>query len=98
MGLRDRVRRWLAPEPVADDRGLRLEVRCQACGEIIPVRIDLSNDLSLDYETGHWRVHKVVVGSGRTRCFRRIELDLVFAARRQLLDRHIVGGEIITPS
>ncbi len=88
----------MAPTPVADDRGLRLHVRCQACGEIIPVRLDLNNDLSPDYETGHLKVHKVVVGSGRTRCFRRIELDLVFDARRRRLDSHVSGGEILTSS
>jgi hypothetical protein len=98
MSLRDRLRRLLAPTPATDVQGFRLEVRCQVCGEIIPVRIDLANDLSLDYETGHWRVHKVVVGSGRTRCFRRIELDLVFDARRQLLDSHVVGGDIVATS
>lgn len=98
MSLRDRLRRLLAPSPAADARGFRLEVRCRACGEVIPVRIDLANDLSLDYETGHWQVHKVVVGSGRTRCFRRIEVDLVFDARRQLIDSHVVGGELIFPS
>ncbi|MCX7854170.1 MAG: hypothetical protein RMN24_01260 [Anaerolineae bacterium] len=98
MSLLERLRRLLAPTPAADARSFRLEVRCRACGEVIPVRIDLANDLSLDYETGHWQVHKVVVGSGRTRCFRRIEVDLVFDARRQLLDSHVVGGELIIPS
>lgn len=83
-----------APSP-APDRGYRLQIRCRRCGEIIPVRVNLDNDLSIDYDAGGYTVHKVIVGSGQNRCFQRIELDLRFDAQKRLVEEKVVGGEIV---
>lgn len=79
----------------APDRGYRLQVRCRRCGELIPVRINLDNDLSIDYDSGGYTVHKVIVGSGQNRCFQRIELDLHFDAQKRLIHEEAVGGEVL---
>jgi len=73
-------------------------VRCRRCGEKLPVRVDLRNELTPTYEEGEgaYYVRKGVVGSGETRCFQMIEVDLYFDASRHLVSRYITGGEFIT--
>ena len=83
--------------PSFDERSHWVYVRCNRCGEIIPTRIDLLNDLTRDYDTGKHRARKVVVGSGENRCFQRIELDLVFDHYKQLVEQQVVGGTIVEP-
>jgi hypothetical protein len=73
-------------------------VRCSRCGEKIAVRVDLRNELTPQWDEGEgaYYTHKGVVGSGETRCFQMIELDLYFNADRRLLSRYVSGGEFIT--
>jgi Fe-S oxidoreductase len=73
-------------------------IRCSRCKEQIPVRVDLRNELTPQYEDGEgaYYVRKGIVGSGRTRCFRTIEVELFFNSDRQLVSRYITGGEFIT--
>ncbi len=72
----------------------RFEVRCKRCGEVIPVRVNLSNDLSVEYGEKAtdvtYRCRKIVMGEKR--CYQQIELIMKFDSRRQLIDRRIVGG------
>jgi len=70
-------------------------VRCSRCSESIEGRLDLSNDLSLDYEEGRevYHARKVLTGSGR--CFQRIEVTFRFTADRRLIERRAAGGEFI---
>ncbi|MBX7233432.1 MAG: hypothetical protein K1X65_03540 [Caldilineales bacterium] len=90
------LRRLFSSSPAAaPDRGYRLHVRCRRCGEVIPVRINLDNDLSVDYDSGGYSVHKVIVGSGQNRCFQRIELDLRFDPQKKLIHEEVVGGEVV---
>lgn len=90
------LRRLFSPSPAAaPDRGYRLQVRCRRCGEIIPVRVNLDNDLSIDYDSGGYTVHKIIVGGGQNRCFQRIELNLRFDPQKQLIHEETVGGEIV---
>jgi hypothetical protein len=72
-------------------------IRCSRCKEQIPVRVDLRNELTPQYEDGEgaYYVRKGIVGSGRTRCFRTIEVELFFNSDRQLVSRYISGGEFI---
>jgi|GEM_PF-277165 len=72
-------------------------VCCSRCGEEIPVRIDLSRELTPSYgeEEGSYYVRKGVVGSGETRCFQTIELHLTFDAQRRILSREISGGAFV---
>jgi hypothetical protein len=80
----------------APDFATWITVKCNRCGELIRVRIDLRNDLSIDYGEGSgatYHCHKVLVGEQR--CFQKIDVDLTFDARHKLTDRQISGGEFV---
>jgi hypothetical protein len=75
-----------------------LTVRCKRCGEIIRTRIDLRNDLSLDYGEGDapgttYFTRKVLMGENR--CFQQIEIELRFDAAHKLIERTIHGGDFV---
>ncbi len=69
-----------------------VRVRCRRCGEVLTVAINLSNDLSQDYERDVFFVRKLISGSGANRCFQQIEVQLTFDANKRLLAREISGG------
>jgi hypothetical protein len=73
-------------------------VRCSRCGEKIRVRVDLRNELTPQYEGGEgdYYVRKGIIGSGKTRCFQMIEVELYFDRERRLVSYYISGGEFIT--
>ena len=80
-----------------DDHSLWLAVKCSRCSEIIRARIDLHNDLSIDYgddgaETTYL-CRKTLMGEGR--CFQRVEVKLTFDKNRQLIDRSVSGGDFV---
>lgn len=68
-------------------------VKCLRCGEIIDGRVDLDNDLSVEYESNRdvYYARKVLMGNNK--CFQRIEVELKFTSRRELLEQNITGGE-----
>lgn len=70
------------------------KVKCKRCGEIIEGRVDVDNDLSVEYETGgdHYYCRKVIIGSGENLCYQQIEVGLKFDTRRKLLERRIESG------
>jgi hypothetical protein len=70
-------------------------VRCLRCGELLTIHINLSNDLSQDYERDLFFVRKLISGSGADRCFQQIEVQLTFDAQKHLLDRTISGGSFV---
>jgi hypothetical protein len=74
---------------------LPVTVRCQRCGELLTVQVNLSNDLSQDYERNAFFVRKLISGSGANRCFQQIEVQLTFDADKHLLDREISGGVFV---
>ena len=71
--------------------------KCSRCGEIIRARVDLHNDLSIDYgDNGgeaNYICRKTLMGEGR--CFQRVEVKLIFDKNRQLIDRSISGGDFV---
>lgn len=70
-------------------------VKCNRCGEVIEGRVNLSNDLSQEYE-GNKLIYygrKVLMGSGH--CFQQIEVELKFTPERKLIDRKASGGEFV---
>jgi hypothetical protein len=81
-----------------DDSAYWVYVKCNRCGEAIRTRIDMRHDLSMNYGSGEadttYFCRKTLMGEKR--CFQRIEVELTFDHRRQLLDRQIHGGEFIT--
>lgn len=68
-------------------------VKCKRCGETIPGRIDLDNDLSVEYEEGGdvFYARKVLMGDNK--CFQRVEVNFKFNSERQMTEKDIVGGE-----
>ena len=70
-------------------------VKCNRCGEIIEGRVDLANDLSIDYEDGRdvYNVRKVLMGENR--CFQQIEVVLKFSSTKAVIDEQIQGGTFV---
>ena len=78
-----------------DKRYYVFNVRCKRCGEIIEGRVDLDNDLSLDYE-GDQAVYFVRKGLiGNNRCFQQIEVELKFTSTRELIEQQAQGGTFV---
>jgi hypothetical protein len=75
----------------ADAWALTYYVRPKRCHEILPVRVDLRNDLSLTDDGGYF-VRKVVRGE---RCPFPAELHLSFDANRKLTQVGVQDGETI---
>jgi hypothetical protein len=71
------------------------QVKCNRCGEVIEGRVDLDNDLSLDYEGDHpvYFVRKGLIGNNR--CFQQIEVEMKFTADRELIEQQVTGGQFI---
>ncbi|MGQ0601549.1 MAG: hypothetical protein ACT4QE_07615, partial [Anaerolineales bacterium] len=69
---------FTAPTPGREHALYPIAVQCQRCGEVIHATINLSNDLSEDYDEGNeatrYHVRKVLMGSER--CFQQIEVTL----------------------
>ncbi|NJN79368.1 MAG: hypothetical protein HC797_02230, partial [Anaerolineales bacterium] len=61
-----------SPQPQRND--FTFTVKCGRCGEIITGRVDLTNDLSLDYEGDDetYISRKVLIGENK--CFQRVEV------------------------
>ena len=78
----------------------KMTVRCSRCGEEIPVRIDLSRELTPRYGEGDaaYHVHKGVLGSGEHRCFQRIDVRLTFDAQKRVISRDISSGTFVSTS
>ena len=72
------------------------QVKCNRCGEIIEGRVDLDNDLSVEYEGNHavYFGRKVLMSSSG-QCFQQIEVELKFNIDRKLLEKHSVGGQFV---
>jgi hypothetical protein len=70
-------------------------VKCKRCGEILEARVNLDNDLSVEYNDGGDIYHARKILMGENKCFQRIEVELKFTTTRELLERQITGGEFI---
>ncbi len=71
-------------------------VKCNRCGEVIEGRVDLNNDLSVEYEEGGDVFHARKILIGENRCFQRIEVELKFNTDRKLLEQHVTGGQFVS--
>jgi hypothetical protein len=81
----------------SDDRAYWIVAKCNRCGEVIKARIDLSNDLSIDYDNSakgtNYFCRKTLIGAGH--CFQRVEVELSFDSNRKVIDRKISGGKFL---
>ena len=78
-----------------EKRYYTFSVKCKRCGEIIEARVDLDNDLSIEYEEGGDVFYARKVLMGENKCFQRMEVELKFTSSRELLERHITGGDFV---
>ena len=76
------------------DGGIYVEVRCNACGEVVRARISPTSELSLDDDGKTYFVRKVLVGQ---QCFRPIEVELRYSDLRGTeVGRDVRGGTSVS--
>jgi hypothetical protein len=73
------------------DGGMYFYVRPRGCEEVVQVRINPSNDLSLEGDA--YFVRKIARGTHR--CFNPVELTLTFDKNRKLISSEVDKGEIV---
>ena len=96
MSLLEKISKYLSSSSSGDENVYWVYVRCNRCDEPLRSRVNLYNDLSVDYQgrkgkTYHCR--KTLVG--RQGCFQRIEVELSFDSNRKLIERSISRGTFI---
>lgn len=91
----DFLKKLFAPRKPYTKSYYTFNVKCKRCGETITGRIDLDNDLSVEYEDGGdiFYARKVLMGDNK--CFQRVEANFKFNADRQVIEKDISGGEFI---
>jgi hypothetical protein len=99
MGLLKKLGSLFAGSPRSTENDRWVYARCNRCGEVVRGRIDLRNDLSLEYGESEaqntYICRKLLSGTGKNLCFQKIEITLRFDARHRLLDQQIHGGEFV---
>ena len=89
------LKKLFAPREPYTKSYYTFNVKCKRCGEIITGRIDLDNDLSVEYEAGGDVFYARKVLMGENKCFQRVEANLKFNADRHVIEKDIIGGEFI---
>lgn len=96
MGVFHKLRGLLQPQNKA--RNHWFFVRCDVCKEVLKGRIDLYNNLSVQFEEGSGKsayyCRKVMVGGKG--CYRPIEVEFTFDVNRKVIDQRITGGQFVT--
>ena len=97
MGFFKKLGGFFSTKPPDSQIFYNLTVKCNRCGEEIQTRINLFNDLSIEYdgagEISGYVCHKVVVGAQR--CYQPIDINLKFDSKRKLLEKEIGGGKFV---
>ena len=70
-------------------------VKCRRCGETIEGRVDLDNDLSVEYNDGGDVFYARKVLMGESKCFQRMEVEFKFSSSRDLIEKQVAGGEFV---
>jgi hypothetical protein len=88
------------------DRGIYRYVRCDRCKDVVRVRISMANEVSEiseepdedgagDLPTNPAARYIVTKGVVDTKCFRPMRLTILFDGRRNELESHVRGGEVV---
>jgi len=97
MGFFKKLGGFFSSHPSNEEVSYYINVKCNRCGEVIRARVNLYNDLSLEYDAGGnpsgYLCHKVIVGGGR--CYQPIDISLTFDPKRKLVDKQITGGQFV---
>lgn len=75
-----------------DAEGMYFYVRASKTGEVIRVRLNRSNDLSLTEDMAGYFARKVIVGQ---QGFQRIEVQFQFDKNRRFITADVSGGELV---
>jgi hypothetical protein len=82
--------------PAAEGNIAHLYIKCNRCGSIVHVRVNLANDLAADYgdtAAEGYSLNKEVMDD---RCFRLMRAELQFDARRKEISRQVEGGTFVS--
>ena len=90
MGFLDNLKSLFTS--TADPNALWLYVKCKRCGTPLAVRVDLRNELSADYESNGYILHKEMMDS---QCFTLMHAEIRFDASRKIIEQKIDHGEFI---
>ena len=98
MSFLKKITSLFQPPPNVDEWTLWISVKCDRCGEIVNGRVDLRNDLSIEYGEKDSEVQyftrKMLIGSGR--CYNPIEVELTFDRDHKLIKEDVRGGKFVT--
>lgn len=97
MGFFRKLGGLFSAKPAEDQVSYYIKVKCNRCGEEIQARINLYNDLSIEYDdsgnTSGYICRKIIVGGQR--CYQPIDVSLTFDSKRKLVDKQITGGQFV---
>jgi hypothetical protein len=93
--IMDFLKKLFAPRQIHKKEYYTFTVKCKRCGETITGRIDIDNDLSVEYEAGGdvFYARKVLIGENK--CFQRVEANFKFDANRKMIEQEVIGGEFV---
>ena len=89
------LKKLFAPRQPYTKSYYTFNVKCKRCGETITGRIDLDNDLSVEYEEGGDVFYARKVLMGENKCFQRVEANFKFNSNREMIEREATGGEFV---
>ena len=75
------------------DDALWLYAQCNRCSAVLAVRIDRRNEVSVDYESGGYVLHKEMMDS---KCFQLMRAEIHYNANMQVTSQVIENGKFIT--
>ena len=97
MGFFKKLGGFFSAKPSEDQVSYSIKVKCNRCGEVIEARINLFNDLSIEYDdsgnTSGYVCRKVIIGNQR--CYQPIDVSLTFDPKRRLVGKQISGGQFM---
>jgi hypothetical protein len=76
-----------------DPDGLYFFVQPNGCDEVVRIRVNRNNDLSLSDDGKSYWVHKLARG---VKCRQQVEVDLYFDSSRRMTSSEISGGTLVT--
>lgn len=95
MKIFKKIASALTPSSKPDEDFYTIYVRGHRCKEALSTRIYLRRDLS-DQDDSGYIARKILAGTGRNRCFERVEVILYFDEQKNIVDQQISGGVFIT--
>ncbi|MGA9531671.1 MAG: hypothetical protein WBR18_03045 [Anaerolineales bacterium] len=85
-------------EPIGGREAEFVHIRCDRCGELLQTRIDLTHDLSADYNSNGYLkgyfTHKTVIGDGP--CFQHLDVHIRYDTRRRRKEITVSGGQALS--